>query len=246
MSCFRLLADNVLSNATLNVSPALNASLPSANLWINRRSRFARTSGATAQVLTFVFPAAVPVDALYIKTGAACTGMVQMYSDAAQVTQVYDSGVGTNLRYPVYAPAVLSVRSIKVTLTAVSTALGYIDIYHVIAGQAISPGFGHDWGATITPKTGWELRRTLGGSPALIGPATSWREMALKLSWITDAERARVAAIASTRGVMLIDPYSTLPGTVRDEHLILGYLTPAALQRDALDQSSVGLVLAEL
>lgn len=215
----RLMAVNDADQATVTVSPAVvsNSKLSADGILDDRRSRVLRTTSTADQVINLTWSADVLFTGVVIgrhNLSEDGTIRVQIYSDAAMTTEVYDSGAVDAL-YPVTLGALdfgvdplgeavkefdfnntpiwttaTTGRGLKITLSDGSNADGYLQVGRVFAGRYIEPTVNMDLGYILSYVDKAKQYRTEGGS-LHAEPGVAYRRIRFRLSWLDDSERER-------------------------------------------------------
>lgn len=215
----RLVPKNAADAATLTASPAVETSLPVSNLQNILRARIMRTTSAAAQTISGTWGGTgYPVNMAAIlrhNIESAGTWRVQLYSDAAWTTQIYDSGnvtaidsltlgeldwgvspLGSGLydaflgqrNSAIYFPEVTAV-SFKITITDTGNSAGYIDVSRLWLGQYIAPAYNVSYGLQLAWRDNTTQVRTDGGSLRSDG-GQPWREIRFSLDALPEADRS--------------------------------------------------------
>jgi len=124
---------------------------------------------------------------------------MQLYSDAGQTTQIYDSGTIAAFTTGLYADwaysvvakyftAVASVKSFKLTIVSSTNPAGYIEIAELFIGAYTE--------ATYSPKFGLSLgwtdnsTQTRRGGTLSINTQDQWRSLSFDMLLTTEVDRA--------------------------------------------------------
>lgn len=218
MANLRLCAKNAFEFATLTASPAAEATLPVTNLQLPARARVWCSTSDAQQVIYITWNGTGYylnfVNLLRHNLESGATWRVQIYSDEAWTTQVYDSGTVDACDYAtlgdldwgvdelgasvfdgflgqlfslLYFTRVLAL-SVKITLNNVGNSAGYLQASYLFGGDATEFTYNADREALAWRRTNNELESSDGGTPRT--PAgVAYREMRIDLPLISAAQR---------------------------------------------------------
>lgn len=217
MANLRLCAKNAFEFAPLTASPAAVATLPVTNLQLPARARVWRSTTDAAQTLFATWNGSghylnfVMLSRHNLEAGA--TWRVQVYSDAAWTTQVYDSGTVDAYDFATlgeldfgveelgssvfngflgqmfslaYFARVLAL-SVKVTISNVGNAAGYVQASQLFGGDYTELTYNAREAGLAWRETGG-IERSAGGTPRTEA-SVAWRELDLNLASVSAADR---------------------------------------------------------
>lgn len=217
MANFRMIYDNAAARASLAVSSFASASLGVANLTTDIKSQVWRTNASTTGVITATWTAAEIIGGVmlpFTNLGSGATIRVQAYTNVADASPIYDSGVqlacaavpfglmgwgsdllGVNaysyggLSYGRWwMPEQLAVKKLVVTVVDSLNPSGYIEIGRLVCGRFWEGTRNADYGAALTPvDTTKSFRNDAGDLMSDIGPRH--RKLTISLSNLAVAER---------------------------------------------------------
>lgn len=235
-----MLVENDADTATLTTSAALVATLPVTNLQETSRKKVARTTNTASIDIKGTWSANRCLSCLTLwrhNLSASGTVRLQLYSDAAWTTSIYDSGAVA--AHPikalgdmdfVYDPLQTSVftgwdwtfttlwfaaiwaRSFKVTLADGAPVTTYFQAARLILGRHIEPLYNMSYGLELGWDENTKLYRTYGGS-LRSESAEAFRRMKISLEHLTDGNRARVVELMRIIGKRKDFFISGFPGT---------------------------------
>lgn len=222
-------AKNAIDYATLTASPSPVVSLPASNLQLPARGRVWRSVGTAQQQLKFTWGGSgyylnfLKLARHNLESGS--TWRVQIFSDAAWTTQIYDSGMIAAYDYAtlgsldfgvsplgssvfngflgqmyslVYIPRVLAVSGI-VTINGAGNSAGYLEASRLYAGDYME--------LTWNPESadfGWDedttQSRSDGGTLRSDGKV-AFRTLDLQLTLKDEIQRAQLADIIRFAGL---------------------------------------------
>lgn len=219
MANLRIAVENALAAADLTVSPAAVSTLPVTNLQIPARSPKWRSTSAAEQVISFDWNGSgYYLNFLMIRIfnlEPAATIRVQLYSDAAWTTEVYDSGAVeaydadtlgeldfgvdalgssvfdgflTQKHFLIYFAEVLALSG-KITVNDTGNSDGYVEASYAFAGKYTEFTYNAEREtAGWKPTNSGELDTSDGGTP-WSHAGVAYREMTLELPLISADQR---------------------------------------------------------
>lgn len=219
MPNLRLAAINHIDSATLTDSPAGDPNQLPFNLTLNNRDRVYRSTSLATQQIKATWSANRKANfcSMHKHNLHGSNWRVQLYSDAAWTTQVYDSGtVATYTALPygssfqfgidpadatntdlyrgeaaavVYFTAV-SFRSAKVTLSGstTDTAVSYWELKRIWLGMYLETTYQVTTDLALAYQSQGANVRMGGGSLRSL-PSVPWRKLDMNLDWIPEAQR---------------------------------------------------------
>jgi len=239
----RIIAVNEGDSAAMTASPACVLTLPVTNLQTQSRALVMRTTGLADQVINLSWGSTPKVMSgvaiVRHNLTSQATWRVQVYSDAAMATQVYDSspvlvnppktlgdlewGVdplgasifnGWALAFGVlWLPAPAVGQSARITLSDPANPAGYMQASRLFIGRVIEPMFGPDYkGLAVSWEENTVQTRTAGGT-LRSDPTEPYRKVSIQLSWIQEQDRPKLFDLSRTCGKRNDLFLSVFPGT---------------------------------
>lgn len=252
----RLCAKNAFDSATLTASPASVTTLPVTNLQLPARARVWRSTSDAAQTILATWNGSGAyltfVNLLRHNLESGSTWRVQVYSDAAWTTQVYDSGTVDAYDYAtlgeldfgvdplgssvfdgflgqmsslVYFPRVLAL-SVKITLTNVGNSAGYLQASYLFGGDALELAYNAREAGLAWRETG-DFERSDGGSPRSQS-SVSYRELDLNLAALHADDRPQLMDMlryAGRRKPVFVALYPGAGGEKERDYTLVGKFT---------------------
>ncbi|OSM04138.1 hypothetical protein MAIT1_03587 [Magnetofaba australis IT-1] len=224
-----------------------------------RRQRMMRTVDAAGHVITATWSAPQRISCIGLfghnmrKSNARWR--VELFSDAAWTTSVYDSGLvplcqakgfrALTWRVDAWRATIFSdrdaafsvqwleesfaIQSLHITLSDAANPDGYLEAYRLLAGLHWQPTQGPAYGATLQVDDPTELTQTAGGTLAAVSRGAPTRRLSLELRWMTrDADARRLVEMLTNQGKRKQMLLSLFPGAGSGEeidHTILGRLS---------------------
>lgn len=217
MTFMRVVPLNFHDAATLSTSLAPVTDFPAEDTQNSIRSKGWRSPDLTTQYIAGTLDADRTAThfSLFRHTCAGANVRLQLYSDAAWTTQVYDSttvavrnvtatdpydwgvdplGIGQNDPFVTEAPfwlwfAATTFRSYKVTFSGTPLASAYFQVSRIWLGRYFELARQPIFGASIGPVDQTDRNRSIGGS-LRTNLGAVWRTMTLDLSGVNEDERA--------------------------------------------------------
>lgn len=213
----KMIAVNQGDVATMTASPAVVATLPVTNLQTQPRAAVMRTTSTADQQVKLTWPAAKLLSAVALvrhNLSSAATWRIQVYSDAAWTTLIYDSGAvlaapgkalgdlawgldplgasvftGWSYAFSSLYFAPVAAQSVKITLSDTGNAAGYLEASRLFVGAHIEPQYTVSYGVKLGWKENTVTTRTDGGS-LRSDPTLPYRTLSFNLDWIVESDRA--------------------------------------------------------
>lgn len=217
MSGLKLIAINQGDLATVTASPAVVATLPATNLQLQPRAAVMRTTSTADQDIKLTWPSTRILTSAVMSRhnlSSASTWRLQLYSDAAWTTLIYDStavsavpakalgdlswGVdplgassftGWTYAFSSMYFAPVGAQSAKITLSDAANPAGYMEVARLFVGAHIEPRYTGSYGVKLGWKENTTQTRTDGGS-LRSDPAQPYRTLSFNLDWIMPEDRA--------------------------------------------------------
>lgn len=215
MSNLRICPINFFDEATISASPAMLASLPETNAQLTARDRVARSTSTADQVIQGNWGGnGRKIDSFFIfrHTGQGGRVRLQLFTDSAYTTQVYDSGTvdiytlqgldvdwgtaplgfGANDLLAAEAPyslffTAVACSSFKMTFTRCQAA--YWEFGRFFLGKYLEAPYNPQLGMEF----GWQsndLQTRTKGASLRTRPGERWRELKADMFYGTDPDRA--------------------------------------------------------
>lgn len=223
----RIITSNVGDSGTITASPAAVATLPAINLQNATRAPLWRSTSVADQTLNLTWSSVQLLSAVALlrhNLTSAATWRIQVFSDAAWTTVVYDSGavaaytpkslgeiawgldalgasVFTAWSYffsAMYFTPVAG-QSMSITLSDPTNPAGYMQASRLFAGAYFEPTFNADYGLSLTWKEDTVLTRTDGGT-LRSDPKEPYRNMKFDLSMLQNGEDRKLVEIIRSSG----------------------------------------------
>lgn len=224
----RIITPNDADDATLSASPALETTLPVANLQDPSRSLVARSTSTATQDIKGTWSAAKMISACAItrhNLTSEGTWRVRLYSDAAWTTQVYDSGnvvaapakalgdiewgvdplgasmfTGWDHTFSTMWFAAVAAQSFKITLIDAGNPDGYFEASRLFIGRYLEPEINFEWDYGLEWREDTTQERTAGGT--LRSDAQEpYRRLTFTLSDLSDSDRPKFTDWARKTGM---------------------------------------------
>ncbi len=216
-----LCVKNAVDAATMSASPTMLSTMPPSNVQIPARGRVARSSGTAAQQINFTWAGQgyylnfLTLMRHNLESGA--TWRVQLFSDLAWTTQIYDSGTVAAYDYAtlgdldfgvdplgsgvfdsflgqkfsvVYFTRVLALSG-RVTITDVGNSAGYVEASRLFAGDYAELLFNPS-SASMAWEDNTEQSRAAGGS-LRSDAGVAYRKMGFAVDFLDASQRAQFA-----------------------------------------------------
>lgn len=184
------------------------------------------------------------------------TWRVQLYSDVAWTTNIYDSGVISVFTTGLYSgfdyssaelffTAVSSVKSFKITITSAAA----VRISRLFIGPTIVAGYNPQWGLSSGWSTNSTVTRTDGGSlRSNIG--SQWRSLSFDMLLTTEADRSiwyEIARYCSTTKALWVSVFPGVGGVQERDHSFIGKLETNPMTRwGSFNQFDFSIKLSEI
>lgn len=204
MSNLRIGYLNRADSATLTASPVVETTAPITYLQNDSRGYVMRSTGLTAQEIKGEWGGtAYAIGCCVLWRHNLITNdtwRIQLYSDVAWTTSVYDSGavdvytdnIFDNWDFAFsqkFFTEIAGVKSFKITLTSASNPDGFMEAGRLFLGPYTEAAYNPAYGAQIGYETSSTQSRSDGGS-LLVNTKAAWRNMTFDM-WInTEATRA--------------------------------------------------------
>lgn len=215
----KLIAINQSDLATMTATPAVVATLPASNLQVQPRAAVMRTTSTADQQIKLTWPSAKILSGAALvrhNLTSAATWSMQIYSDAAWTTLIYDSGAvlaspakalgdltwgvdplgasaftGWSYAFSSMYFAPVAAQSVKITLSDAGNPAGYLEASRLFLGAHIEPRYTNSYGIKLGWKENTVTTRTDGGS-LRSDPTLPYRTLSLNLDWIVPEDRGVV------------------------------------------------------
>lgn len=234
MSTTKIAYINRADSATLTADPVALSTAPVTFLQSDRRGYiFSATSSAAQQIKGQWGGTAYPISYVRLDRTNMVNGdtwRIQLYSDAAWTTQVYDSGTIAPFTTEFadwsfsfaekWFTEVTGVKSFKITVTAATT----LTAYRLFVGPSTTVTYDPNYGMTPSWVDNDENERTEGGSETT-NQKSNWRKLVFDMSASTEADRAAWMEIGRRNGKRLqvvLSPFVGVGGTQERDHSIMG------------------------
>ena len=222
MNNIRIISSNDFDAATLTSTPSAAVNAPITNLQNGLRAKVSRMATvADPWVISAAWATARPISAVCLyKHNFTGTGTirVQIYAEAAMVTELYNSGVlslgnmvawGTEQwgafqwggegfsewpasYYTLWFPAVAGAMGLKITINDSGNAAGFLEIGRVYTGAYWSPAVNISYGLQMAWVEQSKQIRTDGGSLRTEG-YQPYRAYSMALDTLSATERTTIA-----------------------------------------------------
>jgi hypothetical protein len=256
MSNLRVCPINFLDAATLVDTPTMLSTMPVSNLKLTTRSDVARSTSNADQVVKGHWGGATrKINGFFIfgHNGQGGSVRLQLYSDSAYTTQIYDSGtvalftaitsdgydfgdaslfnvndpLGNESPYSLWPGAIYTAQSFKVTFSACPAA--YWQINRIFLGKYLELTYNPKYGSAFSPAKSTSTQKRLPGASLLARKRGRYREFRVDLSFIQDdGERALwrdVAALVDVTRDVVISVRPGIGGREERDHVMNAMLS---------------------
>jgi hypothetical protein len=240
MSNLRIGYINLADSATLTADPVVEAADPVTYLQNDNRGYMMQSTGLTAQQIKGEWGGTaytISMCALYRHNLVTNDSWrLQLYSDVAWTTQVYDSGtidaftdnIFDNWDFgfsTLWFTPTASVKSFKLTLTSSANPDGYITASRLFIGAYTEANYNPNYGMNLGYETSSTQVRADSGS-LHVNSKAKWRKMTFDLMVTSETDRALWLEIGRYCGVEKTVFVSVYPGdasaTLERDHSIMG------------------------
>ncbi|WP_143814585.1 hypothetical protein [Magnetofaba australis] len=255
----RIVPENLADLATLTCAPTPLAEQPVTHLQDLRRQRMMRTVDTADHVITATWSAPQRISCIGLfghnMRKSSAQWRVQLFSDSAWTTSVYDSGSipmtvvkgfrALTWRVDAWRATIFSdrdsafsvlwlddshaIQSLRITLSDTTNPDGYLEAYRLLAGLHWQPTHGPAFGASLQVDDPTELTQTAGGTLAAVSRGAPTRRLSLELRWMSrDADARRLIEMLSNQSKRKQMLLSLFPGAGSGEEIdytILGRIS---------------------